>query len=228
LAEAVAAPLWPSDAELQSMGAAAGVAAPYRVAVLRDADVDRIAALIATWYPALHVGMESGHIDPAFYRAQVHLADRPGRRGLFAWTIWSGDDPCGLCSFEYEPGSGQLAGRLLVLAPEHRGQGLATTMTHLVDALARHLGAEIILATATLAHPFSQRVLEAAGYRVVGIIPGYDRDLVGPSRALRVHEALYAKLLVDPVRCAEPDRGAMSPAVSRLFDVLFGDPPPGR
>ena len=116
-------------------------------------------------------------------------------------------------------------GRLIVLAPEHRGAGLSVLAMQGTEHLGRTMGAAFMYALATLQHPYAQRALERAGYRLLGFFPGYDRVEVSPGIVKRVYQAVYAKLLVAEDEVHWPDPKNMSPHARALFELLFADRP---
>ena len=71
-----------------------------------------------------------------------------------------------------------------------------------------------------------QRVgpLEKAGWPLIGIIPGFDRELVNPGEVKRVFEAIYVKVLVTEQDFLRPSSEGMTPATRSLFKHLY----PGR
>ena len=87
------------------------------------------------------------------------------------------------------------------------------------------MGAAFMYALATLQHPYAQRALERAGYRLLGFFPGYDRVEVSPGVVKRVYQAVYAKLLVAEDEVHWPDMKNMTPRAHALFELLFADRP---
>jgi hypothetical protein len=91
------------------------------------------------------------------------------------------------------------------------------------EALGRAMGAAFIYAMATLKIPQAQRVLESARYRLLGFLPGYDREEVSPGVVKRVYEAVYAKLLVPEDAVLRPDPRNLTPRSRSLHALLFPD-----
>jgi len=48
----------------------------YVLEQLTSQDVPWLTAALARWYPDIHAGMESPHLQPAFYLTQTQLADQ--------------------------------------------------------------------------------------------------------------------------------------------------------
>lgn len=84
----------------------------------------------------------------------------------------------------------------------------------------RQMSAEVVLSYATLKHPWSQALLEKAGYQLVGLVPAHDRDMVEPGIVKRVWEALYVKILVGKEEMLEPSPEALRPNTDRLFRLI--------
>jgi RimJ/RimL family protein N-acetyltransferase len=180
--------------------------------------IDRLRA----WYPGLEVSAESCHLDEAFWYEQVAFhGEESSGKPLYGLSFWFGPEYLGFITFELNPRSLALHGRLGVVSPQHRRAQLMYTAIQLAEHIARSAGAEIIINYATLEHPYSQAVLEKCGFKLVGITPARDRDLVAPGTVRRVFEALYIKLLVPPERLLEPSVDAMLPATRRLYEHLF-------
>jgi hypothetical protein len=69
----------------------------------------------------------------------------------------------------------------------------------------------------------SVAVREAAGYRLLGFPPGYDREEVSPGVVKRVYEAVYDKLLVAEDEVLRPDPRNLTPRARMLYALLFPD-----
>ena len=74
---------------------------------------------------------------------------------------------------------------------------------------------------ATLKVPHIQRAMEELGFQLIGITPGYDRDMVAPGVVKRVYEAVYAKVLVPDEDLLRPEPQNLTPKTKALFDSLF-------
>ena len=114
-------------------------------------------------------------------------------------------------------------GRIIVLAPAHRGIGLSAHTLAGTESLGRTMGAAFMYALATLQHSYAQRALERAGYRLLGFFPGYDREEVAPGVVKRVYQAVYAKLLVPVDEVHWPDPKHLTPRSKALYQLLFPD-----
>jgi GNAT superfamily N-acetyltransferase len=186
---------------------------------------DNIAPLIqglASWHPEIRVGVSSCYLREDFYLTRVALSDGRDADIMVIPILYRGE-MVGMWSFEREEDSLAIYGRLIVLAPAHRGAGIAALAMQGTELIGRHMGAAFMYALATLQHPYAQRALEGAGYRLLGLFPGYDRVEVSPGVVKRVYQAVYAKLLVPASEVHWPDRANMSPTAKALYELLFAD-----
>ena len=117
---------------------------------------------------------------------------------------------------------------LTIVAATHRGAQLGKTGALLMEVLARHMGFGLIYGMATLKAPYMQRALEAAGWQLIGITPGYDRELVAPGIVKRVFEAVYAKVLVSEGKLLHPEPQNLTTKTRAFFDFLFAGDEAGR
>jgi hypothetical protein len=74
---------------------------------------------------------------------------------------------------------------------------------------------------ATLKAPHAQRAFERAGWQLIGITPGYDREMVAPGVVKRVYEAVYTKVLVADAGLLRPQRQNLTPRTQAFFESLF-------
>jgi hypothetical protein len=70
--------------------------------------------------------------------------------------------------------------------------------------------------------PHAQRAFERAGWQLIAIAPGYDRELVAPGVVKRVFEAVYAKVLVAPSGLLFPQPHNLTPRTQAFFNRVFG------
>jgi len=210
---------WPS---LEPLPPEIAVPPGYAIQRLAAHHVPELIRQLGVWYPAIHVGAESCHLRNEYYLKQVQLAGSgPPEKDIAGWVFLSGGSLVGMITYERNLDARTLSGRLAVLDPAHRGAGLTASMRQLTDHVAQAMGMELILMFVTLAHPLSQRMLRQGGYRLAGIVPGHDRDMVREGSVRRVYEALYAKLLVPPSELEQPPPEALTPEVSALMAFLF-------
>ncbi len=211
---------WP---RLETLSSSVTLPEGYTFRPIAEDEVPTVIDRLRAWYPDVVVGSESCHLDESFWREQVMLqGEETSGKTLYGLGFWHGPEYTGFITFELDPRARVLHGRLGVVSPEHRHAQLMFTAIQLAELIARAAGAEIILNYATLQHSYSQAVLEKCGFKLVGITPAHDRDMVRPGTVKRVFEALYVKLLVPPDEILEPRTEAMLPEVRRLYDHLFG------
>ena len=86
------------------------------------------------------------------------------------------------------------------------------------------MGMGMVYSVATLKHPSIAEKFERLGWQLIGIIPGFDIEMVEPGAVKRVYEAIYTKVLVNEEDFARPRHADMTPKAAALFDLLF----PGR
>ena len=206
---------WPTTSELSAL---VPLPAGYRFAALDRIMVPALIAAIRVWHPAISVGVASCYLREDFYFNRVVLDGRDDRDVLVVPVLFNGE-LAGVWSFEREIDSLAIYGRLIILAPEHRGAKLATLAMKGTENLGRAMGAAFLYAMATLKIPHAQRALEAAGYRLLGFFPGYDREEVAPGVIKRVYQAVYTKLLVSEDEVLRPDPSNLTPRARALYDL---------
>jgi hypothetical protein len=62
---------------------------------------------------------------------------------------------------------------------------------------------------------------ERLGWQLIGIIPGFDREMVEPGIVKRVYEAIYTKVLVDQEDFVRPRHSDMTQKTVALFELLY-------
>jgi GNAT superfamily N-acetyltransferase len=194
----------------------------YSVRTMRSEHIAAFTAAVAQWYPDATYGVNSVFLREDFYRDRVCL-DGAVDKDVIALTVWHGDELVGLWAGEREVDSLALWGRLVVIAPDHAGMGLARRTIEGMEEAGRRMGAAFIYAMVTLKHRYMQQVFEQGGYRLIGFFPGYDRELVAPGVVKRVYQAVYAKLLAPNNKVLRPDPKNMTPAARELYELLFPD-----
>jgi hypothetical protein len=79
----------------------------------------------------------------------------------------------------------------------------------------------MVYGMATLKIPYIQMAFERLGWLLIGITPGYDREMVAPGVVKRVYEAVYAKVLVADNGLLHPDSRNMTDRTKAFFRLLF-------
>ncbi len=212
---------WPA---IESLRELVPLPAGYDFLEFEHAHIAPLIAALGAWHPEIAAGASSCYLREDFYLKRVVLRGGADADVLVVPIAFHGE-MIGMWSFEREIDSLAIYGRLIVLAPAHRGAGLAVLAMQGTERLGHAMGAAFLYALATLQHPYAQRALERAGYRLLGFFPGYDRVEVSPGNVKRVYQAVYAKLLVAESEVHWPEPQNMSPRARALFELLFADRP---
>ncbi|MBK6746331.1 hypothetical protein [Ottowia sp.] len=204
----------------------------YRYRQLRRVDVPALRAAVAEWHPDVAVGAASCYLEQDFYETSATFAGE-AQRDLLIVLFWKAEELAGFVSWDRERAQQAVYARFGVVSPAHRGARLSTCAMQLGETIARAMGAGFIYTLATLKVASMQLALGRAGYQLLGIAPGYDRELVAPGVVRRVYEAWYAKVLVPESDLLRPDPANMTPKTRELFQLLFPhcsrpDEPPMR
>jgi GNAT superfamily N-acetyltransferase len=208
---------WPTAQELTAM---CPLEDGYSFEVLSSGSVSELMRALATWEPSWHIGAASAYLRRDFYETSVSLQGE-APRDVFVLLIRHEMRLAGMLSAKRNFDTRSLFGSLAVVAPEQRGKGGAKFKGDYLEAMARPMGLEFIFSLATLKHRGSQRYFESMGYKLVGIVPGYDCEEITPGVIKRVQEALYAKVLVTHDALLQPDLANMTSNVRRLYETLF-------
>jgi hypothetical protein len=199
----------------------AGALAPgYRYAQFGRAHIAPLIASLKAWYPSMAAGVNSCYLREDFYLKRVGL-DGDLDRDVIGIRIVHGVEMVGFWSFERAVDSLAIWGRLLVVAPEHRGAKVSIHALAGAEGIGRVMGAAFLYAFAPLNTPYVQHGLERAGYRLLGFFPGRDREEVAPGVVERVYQAVYARLLVPEDQVHWPDPGKMTPRAREMYGLLF-------
>lgn len=191
----------------------------YRFELLKRSEIPAVVGFIRAWFPDISVGCASCYLRHDFYRERVYFAGEAERNFLVV-LIKKGDELAGVFSCERDQDSLALYARLAVVAPEHRGARLGQTCVVLAEEIGRQLGMGLVYGMATLKIPHVQMALERSGWQLIGIAPGYDREMVAPGVVKRVYEAMYAKILVADVGLLRPQPQNLTPRTRAFFDLL--------
>jgi hypothetical protein len=198
----------------------------YQLVPMSRSDVAEVTRKLGEWYPDIVVGAESCHLDPEFYHAQVMLDETQIDRPIFSAVAKHDQAIVAMITFEKNSRALTITSRMGAVAPEHRGPGLGLLGPVLLEKIGRAIGAELAYYFATLKTPHQQVLAERSRYRLVGIVPAFDRDMIRPGEVKRVYEAIYAKVLVEPEGVLTPPAEALTIRTRALFNALF-DPATG-
>ncbi len=203
--------------------------AGYRMGPLDRAHLPELIDCLRAWYPSLTVGLNSCYLREDFYLRRVCL-DGEYDRDVIGIRILRGDELVGFWSFEREVDSLAIWGRILVIAPHHRGARVSAHALRGAEGIGRVMGAAFLYTFAPLSTPYVQLGLEQAGYRLLGFFPGRDREEVAPGVVKRAYQAVYARLLVPEEQVHWPDPEKMTPRTREMYRLLFPErcpAPPG-
>lgn len=208
---------WPT---IDEMPALAPLPDGYSYERLKRSGIPALIAGIKIWHPDISVGAASCYLREDFYLEKVFLEGEV-ERDICVLLFKHNDELVGMWSFEQEPEALAIYGRLMIIAPAHRGSKVAGSATVGTERMGRAMGAEFMYVMATLKIPNMQLALERAGYQLLGFTPGYDREMVAQGVVKRVYEAVFAKVLVPDHGLLRPDPKNLTPKTKALFDLLF-------
>ena len=210
---------WPTIDELRALSP---LPQGYQFDRLERVHVPRLIMNIRDWHPSISVGVNSGYLREEYYINKVFFEGEDDR-DIWVIPITFDGECVGIWSVEREIDSLALYGRLIVLAPEHRGVNLTGFIINGTACVGQYMGAAFLYTVVTLQIVQAQRALERAGFRLLGFFPGYDREEISPGVVKRVYQAVYAKLLVSADEVLYPDPKNMTQKAKTLFDLLFAD-----
>jgi hypothetical protein len=211
---------WPTIVQIEAL---APLPDGYHYEKLSAADVPALTEGIRQWHPDIAVGGGSCYLRESFYAASVCLDEETGK-DVFVGVFKREGELVGMWSWERNPDTATLYGRLIVIAPAHRSAKLASCVMPLAERAGRAMGAEFLYGLATLKIPHMQHALERAGWQLIGFSSGYDCEEVAPGDIKRVFEGTYCKVLVPEDELVRPDPANLTPHARALFDVLFPQP----
>jgi Acetyltransferase (GNAT) family len=206
--------------ELRPLVAHAPLAPGYRFEVLQRTEVFPLVRAIANWFPDIAVGGASCYLRKRYYDRKAYFADAASR-DLLVVVLKREDEIAGMFACELDRDTQSVYASLGVAAPNHRGTNLAQAGMALTEVIAHRLGVGFVYGHATMKNPYAQRAFERAGWRLIGIMPGYDREVVAPGVIKRVYEAVYAKVLAADAGVSLPDRENLTPLTRSFFDWIF-------
>jgi hypothetical protein len=196
----------------------------YRLEPLQRAEIRTLIGFIETWFPDISVGGASCYLREQFYAEKVFFEDGAAR-DVLVLLLKHGDELAGMFSCERDLDTLSVHARLGVAALQHRGANLAQAGMTFTEEIGRRMGMGLVYGMATLKTPYAQRAFERAGWQLIGITPGYDREMVAPGVVKRVYEAVYTKVLVADAGLLHPQRQNLTPRTRAFFDWVFAGSP---
>jgi hypothetical protein len=192
----------------------------YRYELLKRSEVPVLVNALDEWFPGLAVGNASCFLREEFYANRVFF-DGSADHDFFVIIFKRGDDWAGMLSVERDKDSQVLYGRVGTISKPHRGAGLSKLFPPLMEAMGNAMGMGMVYGLATLKVRNMQVGFEKAGWQLIGSIPGFDRELIGPGQVKRVFEAIYVKVLVGESEFLRPSAAGMTPVTNALFNLLY-------
>lgn len=213
-------PPWPEAAALAQ---AVPLPEGYTLRVPGRAELPALVQAVDAWFPGLAVGNARCFLRTGFYEERVQLAETPPHAGrdFFVLLYEHASGWAGLLAVERDLDSRVLYGRVGTVDPAHRGTGLSRSFAPLMEQMGRAMALGMVYSLATLKTPHMQRSFERGGWQLVGIMPGFDREIGEGGHVHRVYEAIYAKPLRPATDLLEPDPAGMTPETLRLFRMLY-------
>ena len=196
----------------------------YALSQLARAQVPALVSELGRWFPDLRVSGERCHLDPRFYEEHAALAGETADRSVLPLVALRNDALAGVITLERDVSTRTVTCRVGAIAPAHRGPALALLGPMLLERVARAVGAELALYHATLKSRHQQVLAERSRFALVGIVPACDHGYTERGTVKRVYEALYAKVLVDESRVAQPDDDALTARTRAVWRALFPEP----
>jgi hypothetical protein len=209
-----------NGAHIEQLAARMPLAEGYRLELLKRDEIGMLIGFIATWFPDISVGSASCFLRDDFYDKRVFFAGGP-ERDVLVLLLKHGEEPAGMFSLEFDLDTLSVHARLGVAAQPHRGAGLTRVGMAFTEAIGHCMGMGLAYGMATLKAPHAQRAFERAGWQLIGITPGYDREMVAPGVVKRVYEAVYTKVLVADAGLLRPQRQNLTPRTQAFFESLF-------
>ncbi len=197
--------------------------AGYRYEQLTRTDIPNVVRSLAEWYPGIAVGNASCHLNESFYTDKVVL-DGELERDFFMILFKKEAELAGILSVERDRDSEVLYGRVGAVSAKHRGLNLSERFPALLETMGHAMGMGMVYGLATLKIPHMQTKFERLGWQLIGIIPGFDKEMVEPGVVKRVYEAIYTKVLVHEEDFVRPRYADMTSRTTELFELLY----PGR
>jgi hypothetical protein len=193
----------------------------YRYEQLSREDIAVTAEGVRIWYPDISVGSGRGFHEPSFYESHAYLANEE-EKDLIVYVCKKAGEIVSVMSLERYPQSAIIHSRLAAVSPAHRKSSLASFGPFIIDEQARAMGIAMAYNNVSLKNPYAQRLVEGAGFTLIGIMPASDREMVAPGVVKHVPEALYAKIYAPLDDLLVPTDECMTPDVRDMWHRLFG------
>lgn len=210
--------------KIEDLAAKSPLPEGYCYAQLNHGEIPALMDFLTKWFSEVAVGAASCYLRESFYLKRVFL-EGESEKDVIVLLVKKEQEIVAMFSAEWDQDTLVLYGRLGVVAEAHRGMHLCESVIALTEIIGRSMGMGMAFGMATLHIPYMQIALEKQGFQLVGITPGYDREVIAPGVVKRVHEAIYAKFLVDADDLLVPRPENLTPKTKALFDSLFSTSP---
>ena len=208
---------WPTIDQIRSFTV---LPSGYTWDYLKREEIDVAIIFFQTWFPSIRVGLGSPFVNQQFYEDNVVL-ENDLERDMFAIVVRQNHEIVAIATWEKIDGADVIFGRVGAVAKHHRQTKLAVAAQDLGEKMGRFMGAGLIYGMATTRAPYMQQALEHAGYKAVGIMPGFDQEEAEPGIVRRVYEVIYAKQLAPHSNFLIPSVHNLTPTVARLYAEIF-------
>jgi hypothetical protein len=193
----------------------------YRYEQLSREDIPETVQSIREWHPDVSVGSASGFHHQSFYEHHACLAGE-AERDLIVYVCKCANKVVALMSIERHVESALIHSRLAAVSPAHRHSGLANFGAFIMDQQARAMGIAMAYNHVSLKTLYAQKMMERNGFKLVGIVPASDREMITPGIVKHVPEALYVKMYAPAEKLLVPNQASMTPSVREMWCQLFG------
>jgi hypothetical protein len=182
--------VWPS---IQALTRAFPLPPELSLRLVRKDELKSLADKLRAWHPRIEAGVGSTFLDLAYLEANLVREDAPDH-AMYGLCIVRAGEVCGFQSFERQPGTRVLRGRLGVLAPQARAGMLGAFGFLLFETVGKLVRADVLMTWVTLIAKHQQVFAERRGFQLSGLATGINCEQVGGKTVL-VTEALYVKHL---------------------------------
>ena len=211
---------WPSIEELT---ARAPLPDGYHYAYPTKEDVPAIIEALKVWYPGIAVGNASCHMRRSFYLERVYFGSGSDRDFLVT-LIKHQNELVAVFSVERDVDSQVIYGRIGAISRSIAGR----TSADVFGGGDRSLDADGHgLRPGNPEVPTLSTHVRENGLAVDRHHAGFDRELIETGEIRRVYEAAYVKVL-QPEQLLAPSLESLTPAVRRLYEMLFQRSPNGK
>lgn len=214
---------WPT---LELISRNIGFPSTFRMTPLKPEEGASFARALAEWYPDIRVGSESRFLDPEFYSKEIFAPGAPETRRFLpiVYRPPGSEDIAGWIFLEKNEDALTVTSPMAGVATAYRktARELVPTGPKILAEAGRLMGAGMAYYISSLKYGVLQKIAEEAGFKITGIFPAFDRDMVREGEVKRVYEIFYAKVYAQPDEIELPNLDSMQPETMKLYRFLFG------